>query len=63
MDYGYTLQFAFEFGPKRVQFLSKYAKKFVNITIGSMQIAFCIVYLMFIGKEDNFGVRTTKCSS
>ena len=49
MDYGYTLQIAFEYGPKKTQFLSKYAKKFVNITIGAMQLAFCMVYLVFIG--------------
>ena len=50
MDYAYTLQFSFEFGPKKLQFLSKYAKKFVNITIGTMQLGFCMVYLVFIGK-------------
>ena len=51
MDYAYTLQFAFEYGPKRLRFLSKYAKKFVNVTIGTMQMAFCMVYLVFIGKR------------
>ena len=49
MDYGYTLQFAFEFGPEKLRYFSKYAKRFVNVTIGTMQMGFCMVFLVFIG--------------
>ena len=61
MDYGYTLQFAFEYGPQRLRFLSKYAKKFMNITISTMQLGFCMVFLVFIGEKliDHFHSMTT----
>ena len=49
MDFAYTLQFAFEYGPKSLRHFSKYAKRFVNITIGTMQLGFCIFFLVFIG--------------
>ena len=50
MDYACTLQFSLLHGPKRLQFLSKYANKFINITIGTMQLGFCMAYLVFIGE-------------
>ena len=54
MDYACTLQFSLLHGPKRLQFLSKYANKFINITIGTMQLGFCMAYLVFIGEYNSW---------